>query len=72
MKQYTEDFDRERVAREEAVKVKNIVEENLQKKEREISSLREQINMHARQQVRGKTVILVTLPHSQFLQPLPF
>ena len=55
MKQYTEDFDRERVAREEAVKVKNIVEENLQKKEREITSLREQLNMHARQQVRGSS-----------------
>jgi len=34
-----EDFDHERVAREEAVKVKNIVEENLHKKDREITSL---------------------------------
>lgn len=51
LKQYTEDFERERVAREEAVKVKTIVEDNLQKKDREITSLREQINRHAQQQV---------------------
>ena len=63
LKLYTEDFDRECVAREEAVKVKNIVEENLQK-DREITSLREQLNMHARQQVRWRTDILVTLSDS--------
>lgn len=51
MKQYTEDFERERMAREEAVKVKNIVEENSHKKDKEITSLREQLNMHAQQQV---------------------
>ena len=51
LKQYTEDFERERRAREEAVKVKNIVEENLHKKDKEITSLREQLNMHAQQQV---------------------
>ena len=51
LKQYTEDFDRERTAREEAVKVKNIVEEQINKKDREISSLRQQLNVHAQHQV---------------------
>ena len=51
LKQYTEDFDRERTAREEAVKVKNIVEEQSVKKERELTSLRQLLNVHAKQQV---------------------
>ena len=51
LKQYTEDFDRERTAREEAVKVKNIVEEQSVKKDKELTSLRHQLNIHAQHQV---------------------
>ncbi len=44
---YQEDFERERQAREAAVKVRNMVEERIIKKEKEVKELRERLNQQA-------------------------
>ncbi|XP_064395087.1 myosin-11-like isoform X2 [Halichondria panicea] len=47
LKMYQEDFERERQAREAAVKVRNMVEERIIKKEKEVKELRERLNQQA-------------------------
>ncbi len=47
LKMYQEDFERERQAREAAVKVRNMVEERIVKKEKEVKELRERLNQQA-------------------------
>ena len=47
LKAYQEDFERERQAREAAVKVKNMVEERIAKKEKEVKELRDRLNQQA-------------------------
>ena len=47
LKLYHEDFERERHAREAAIKVKNLAEERMKKMERSIKELRDRLNQQA-------------------------
>ena len=47
MKIYQEDFDREKDAREAAMKVKNLAEDRIKRMEKELKECREQLNQHA-------------------------
>ena len=47
LKLYHEDFERERHAREAAIKVKNLAEERMKKMERDMKELRDRLNQQA-------------------------
>ena len=53
---YHEDFDRERNAREAAVKVKNLAEDRMKKMDRELKELRERLNQQAVRSLREEPV----------------
>ena len=56
MKTYHEDFERERHAREAAIKVKNLAEERMKKMERDMKELRDRLNQQAARRLREDQV----------------
>lgn len=56
MKLYHEDFERERHAREAAIKVKNLAEERMKKMERDMKELRDRLNVQAARRLREDQV----------------
>ena len=56
IKIYHEDFDRERNAREAAVKVKNLAEDRMKKMDRELKDLRDRLNQQAVRSLREEPV----------------
>jgi hypothetical protein len=56
IKIYHEDFDRERNAREAAVKVKNLAEDRMKKMDRELKELRDRLNQQAVRSLRDEPV----------------
>ena len=60
MKLYHEDFERERHAREAAIKVKNLAEERMKKMERDMKELRDRLNVQAARRLREDQVTAAT------------
>ena len=56
LKLYHEDFERERHAREAAIKVKNLAEERMKKMERDMKELRDRLNQQAARRLREDQV----------------
>lgn len=68
LKLYHEDFERERHAREAAIKVKNLAEERMKKMERDMKELRDRLNQQAARRLREDQVGLAYLTtHYQIL-----
>ena len=61
LKLYHEDFERERHAREAAIKVKNLAEERMKKMERDMKELRDRLNQQAARRLREDQVGLASL-----------
>lgn len=60
LKLYHEDFERERHAREAAIKVKNLAEERMKKMERDMKELRDRLNVQAARRLREDQVTAAT------------
>ena len=61
MKLYHEDFERERHAREAAIKVKNLAEERMKKMERDMKELRDRLNLQAARRLREDQVMIASM-----------